>query len=141
MLAAAVEARSLRIQDPLMNRQRVLVAEDEPVLLDLLQELFEDWGYQVLAFGSADAACAFLRDERPQLDLLFTDVRMPGLLSGIDLALQARRQQAALPIIVTSGYCDDNPVCPSQAIFLPKPWDLETLLRSCPVPNGNASYL
>ena len=35
-----------------MNRQRVLVAEDEPVLLDLLQELFESWGYQVHAFGS-----------------------------------------------------------------------------------------
>jgi len=121
-------------QDPLMNRQRVLVAEDEPVLRELLQELFEGWGYQVDAFGSADAACAFLQKEQPQLDLLFTDVRMPGLLSGVDLALQARGRQAGLPIVITSGYCDENPASAARATFLPKPWDLEMLHRSCPQP-------
>ncbi|GAC1038917.1 hypothetical protein thsps117_36750 [Pseudomonas sp. No.117] len=115
-----------------MSRQRVLVAEDEPVLRDLLQELFEDWGYQVYAFGSADAACAFLQTDQPQLDLLFTDVRMPGILSGIDLALQARSRQASLPIVITSGYCDENPASAAHATFLPKPWDLDALYRSCP---------
>lgn len=119
-----------------MNRPRVLVAEDEPVLLDLLQELFEDWGCVVYAFHSADAACSFLHDERPQLDLLFTDVRMPGVLSGIDLALQARRWQAGLPIVITSGYHDERPACTVQAVFLPKPWDLQTLLDRCPLPIG-----
>jgi CheY-like chemotaxis protein len=124
-----------------MNRQRVLVAEDEPVLLDLLQELFEGWGYQVHAFGSADAACAFLQDEQPQLDLLFTDVRMPGILSGVDLALQARGRQANLPIVITSGYCDDNPARAARATFLPKPWDLEALHRSCPTPGAQVNLV
>ncbi|WP_295460600.1 response regulator [uncultured Pseudomonas sp.] len=123
-----------------MNRPRVLVAEDEPVLLGLLQELFEDWGCEVYAFQSADAACSFMRDARPQLDLLFTDVRMPGVLSGIDLALQARRWQADLPIVITSGYYDEQPACAVQAVFLPKPWDLQTLLERCPVPVGQRRY-
>lgn len=84
-------------------------------------------------FGSADAACAFLQEEQPQLDLLFTDVRMPGVLSGIDLALQARCRQASLPIVITSGYCDENPACAVHATFLPKPWDPDALSRTCPV--------
>ena len=119
-----------------MNRPRVLVAEDEPVLLALLQELFEDWGFEVHAFDSADAACTFMQEQQPQLDLLFTDVRMPGLLSGLDLALQARRRQAGLPIVVTSGYYDKQPAGAVQAVFLPKPWDLRTLMERCPVPAG-----
>lgn len=84
-------------------------------------------GFEVIEAWNGDAAAELL-DGSGCFDIVLTDVRMPGRLDGIDLALHARRLCPLLPLLVVSGYADNlaerlavfkPPVC-----FLPKPYDL-----------------
>ncbi|WP_454253201.1 response regulator [Pseudomonas sp. Marseille-Q7302] len=113
-----------------MNRL-VLIAEDERLLAEMLRDIFEEHECEVLVFSTADDACRYLEQKHPPLDLLFTDVRMPGSKTGLDLALSARRLQPTLPIVVSSGYFDGPTQHLSEMTLLPKPWNLERLLTVC----------
>jgi CheY-like chemotaxis protein len=112
-------------------KRHVLIAEDEKVLAEMLSDLFEDAGYEVITFQTADEACANLHQHVDKLDLLFTDVKMPGSKTGIDLVFAARTNRPDLPIIVSSGYFDGPIQQISHVTLLPKPWSLEKLLDVC----------
>jgi DNA-binding NtrC family response regulator len=73
-----------------------------------------------------------------EIDLLFTDIRMPGGTSGLELYERLKQAKPTLRVIVSSGYSDEigrlgvsvNPVL----VFLPKPYDMKTLadtVRRC----------
>jgi len=110
----------------------VLVVEDDAVLRSLATEVFEMEGYAVLSFDTADAAWAWLEQDPPPPDLLFTDVRMPGQLDGLALAKQVRQRFAQLPILVSSGYTGQQYTeREARALFLPKPWSIDQLLAAC----------
>lgn len=109
----------------------VLIAEDEEVLADLLREIFEDHGCKVVSFATADAAYDYLQSTGQRLDLLFTDVKMPGKMTGLDLAYHARRLQPDLRIVISSGYFDGPTQQLSRVTLLPKPWEIEQLLQAC----------
>jgi len=82
--------------------ETILVVEDDPgvraVVLDMLQAL----GYRVLAAENGEQALTML--QRQEVDLLFTDVVMPGALRSPDLALAARELQPDIGVLFTSGY-------------------------------------
>ena len=83
----------------------VWVVDDDHAVRFVLLEALRDAGYRVQGFDGARAALAALDDEDAAPDLVFTDVRMPGLdgLGFLD-ALKARRPQ--LPVVVMSAYTD-----------------------------------
>ncbi|WP_454253512.1 response regulator [Pseudomonas sp. Marseille-Q7302] len=114
-----------------MNKPKVLIAEDEPLLTDMLCTVFEEQGFETVTFGTADEAVSFLKLTRTHLDLLFTDVRMPGALSGLDLAAVAQALQPGLPVVVSSGYYEPMTSKLDQTTLLPKPWKLEALESVC----------
>ena len=87
------------------GERTILVVEDEGELRDLLGEILLDAGYNVLSARTADDALPILESQRP-IDLLFTDVVMPGRLNGIDLGKEARRLRPGLRVIYTSAYAD-----------------------------------
>ncbi len=97
----------------------------------MLRDIFEDYDFEVFAFATADEACAYLERNRPALDLLFTDVKMPGLKTGLDLAYQARQLHPGLPVVISSGYFDGPVQKLSEMTLLPKPWDLDRLVAVC----------
>lgn len=81
----------------------VLVVDDEPDLLDVAGELFRSLGYEVLT--AADAAQALrILGQRNDIGILFSDVVMPGGMSGIELARQARARRPVLRVLLASGY-------------------------------------
>ncbi len=83
--------------------ERILVVEDDAQLRDLAVSTLEALGYSVLMAGSGPAALDIL-DAGNHIDLLFTDVVMPGGMNGHELASQARQRVPGLRILLTSGY-------------------------------------
>jgi len=83
--------------------ERVLAVEDDPAVLSLTVDLLSGLGYQVVTAADATEAMKLLKGGKP-LDLLFTDVMMPGGVGGVQLAREARKLRPALKVLLTSGY-------------------------------------
>jgi CheY-like chemotaxis protein len=111
--------------------QTVLVVEDATGLRELTRRLLERQGYTVLLAANADEALR-LFDAHPSIDLLLTDVVMPGA-SGPDLVKQLVERCPALQVIYMSGYTDEaiahHGVLDPGIAFLHKPFSSETLGR------------
>jgi signal transduction histidine kinase/CheY-like chemotaxis protein len=82
---------------------RVLLVEDDPAVLSTLSEQLLTIGWSVAAARNAQAALALLSAD-PTIDILVTDVMMPGGMSGVELARLATRTREALPTLLISGY-------------------------------------
>ena len=111
-----------------MQRQkRIVVADDEPYIANLLADLLEGEGYRVRVAYDGEQALAAALEERP--DLVVSDVMMPRR-SGLQL-VQAVRAEPALrdvPIVLTSaGRVPD--ICWPGVEFIPKPFQLEDILE------------
>jgi signal transduction histidine kinase len=83
----------------------VLVVEDDPIVAMMVGTALEDAGFTVTRAATADEALAVLAGET--VDVLFSDVVMPGSMSGVDLASEARRLAPGLPIVLATGYSED----------------------------------
>jgi len=109
----------------------VLVVEDEPSVRELAREILEDWGYRVVDAGSGDEALRLVEGLDRPLDLLLTDVVMPGM-SGRELAEDLCRRNFDLGVVYMSGYTDDvvlsRGVLPHGVLFLQKPFSSSALL-------------
>ncbi len=73
------------------------------MLLMAASESLRDNGFRVLTARNAPAALEIL-DKEQSIDILFTDVVMPGGMNGVELALNVRRQRPEISILLTSGY-------------------------------------
>ncbi len=83
--------------------EHILVVEDDPDLRQHAETLISGLGYRVSIAENADEALAFL-DHEPSVDLLFTDVIMPGSMHGADLARETKARHPDIKILFTSGY-------------------------------------
>lgn len=86
--------------------ETILVVDDEQDILDNVAAILRDFGYRVLTASSADDAVTRLT-EQIRIDLLFTDVIMPGEVSAIELAEKARALHPELRVLFTSGYTEN----------------------------------
>ena len=109
-------------------RKIVVVAEDDPILrLDARQTL-EDAGFQV--FDAPDAPTALDACARHGVDVLFTDVQMPGPFGGLDLARQVHERWPSVVLFVTSGALRLTPEeIPDDGRFIPKPYRIEGVVE------------
>jgi signal transduction histidine kinase len=118
---------------PSMGRSKelILVVEDEDRMRLVVEELFRELGYEVIAAGNARQALSSL-DANPGVALLFTDVVMPDM-SGRDLAREALRRRPELKVIYTTGFSRNavihNGILDSEVHFLAKPFTVENLAR------------
>lgn len=85
------------------NGQTILVVEDEPFLLKSMKDLLTVLEYEVIGHSSAQGALERIAAGE-NIDLLLTDIVMPGELNGFELAAQARKINPDLPIVYMSGY-------------------------------------
>lgn len=83
-------------------RPLVLIVEDEVMVRAIMVEALTDAGAEVIEAATGDAAMVVLRSK--PVDILFTDVRMPGSIDGLELAKIAARLLPSLKIAVASGY-------------------------------------
>src|SRR5690242_19598614 len=116
-----------------MARQRpskILAVDDDQLVLDVAVEILRSAGYDVVGVTSADRALEVVA-ETPDLDLLFTDIVMPGNLHGFALAEKARALRPSLKIVYSSGYCDlfdRRSLAAPPGPFIPKPYRPRSLL-------------
>jgi CheY-like chemotaxis protein len=101
---AAAEARAVSGEaGSARGTELVLMVEDNKDLRTVTAKQLADLGYRTLEAESAKTALQMLA-EHPGIDLLFTDIIMPGGMTGTDLAREARRLYPKLKILLTSGY-------------------------------------
>jgi CheY-like chemotaxis protein len=93
---------------PRSERTTVLVVEDEPFVREPISEYLRDSGFRVLEADNATQAMAMIDavagGEVLPVDLVFSDVRMPGEIDGFDLAAWLGAHHPDLPVLLTSGY-------------------------------------
>jgi DNA-binding NtrC family response regulator len=104
----------------------VLVVEDEPGVRDIAVEELRALGYKTLSAADAEAALDILRRDGP-IDLLFSDVVMPGTKNGVQLSDEARRLRPGLKVLLTSGYSTVLGTTPADVRVLSKPYDSSRL--------------
>lgn len=103
------------------DRPRLLVVEDEPLVRELIVLELEDAGYAVVEAEDGPTALGLLEDDAG-IVLLFTDIRLPGGMTGWDIAEKARAIRPGLPVIYTTGYSSDELRLVAGAHFLKKPY-------------------
>ena len=100
----------------------ILLVEDDDGVAALVAEMLKSLGYRVTRVASARAALGALADD-PGIDLVFSDILMPGPMTGVDLAREVRRRRPGAPILLTSGYAGAalkaNDVDDIQILFKP----------------------
>ncbi len=84
---------------------QVLVVEDDDEVAALTVDMIHQLGYDTTRVASAEAALGALADRRA-VDIVFSDVMMPGRMNGVELAQEIRRRRPNLPVLLTSGYVE-----------------------------------
>lgn len=113
---------------------RLLLVEDETQVRSFLVTLLSDVGFEVHECAEGEAAIAVL-SSTDNIDILLSDIVLPGRLSGFELAHLARQQRPELRIVIMSGYSDFGTVegtrtRPDDVPFLRKPFRNEDLLNT-----------
>lgn len=111
------------------STRSVLIVEDEAMVLWLARLEFEDAGYRVVEASDAETAMDILRRD-PDIDLMFTDIRMPGSMDGWTLARNARQLRPDLGIIYATGFSADQAELVDGARFFVKPYRLSSVLTA-----------
>ncbi|HUO20959.1 MAG TPA: response regulator [Caulobacteraceae bacterium] len=111
---------------PNAPRQIVLVVEDEVLIRLEAAQALSDHGYEVVEAEHAAHAISICV-QHPRIDLLFTDVNMPGDMNGIDLAEYLLTERPRLKIIITSAAPLLRSINHLEAAFLPKPYEMMRL--------------
>jgi len=109
-----------------------LIVEDDPDLRELGAALLEETELRVVECEDAEQALAVLACEGENVALVFADIRLPGLLDGVDLARRIKAVWPHIAMIVTSGYSPHRPeALPDNIIYMPKPWlALDVLMQA-----------
>jgi CheY-like chemotaxis protein len=112
--------------------ETVLLVEDEESLRNMVREILEDSGYKVIEAHDARHALEIAERHPAPIDLLMTDVVMPGM-SGRDLASRLAASHAETRVLYMSGYTDDavvlHGVLAADVSFLQKPFTIDALAR------------
>lgn len=107
-----------------------VVAEDELLLQALVREVLRQEGFNVETFGTADAALQFLERHWQQVNVVVSNVRMPGVIDGIQLAGIVTDRWPSVPFVLMSGYAGLRNDIPAGVPFLHKPWTLDQLTEA-----------
>ena len=109
----------------------VLLVEDDPQVAELVDAMLHDLGHSVVRAGGVEEALSRL-DQDAGIQLVLSDVIMPGGKSGVDLAEQLAATRPGLPVVLCSGYTggDQGRARAGDWPFISKPFSLETLAHA-----------
>ena len=119
--------------EAIRGTETILLVEDEEPVRRLAVGALEWCGFKVIEAATGVEALRLWAERPEAIQLLLTDVAMPGGVSGVDLAQECRRQCPTLPIMITSGYNQEEvgfgEGCWDDIRFLPKPYTMAALAR------------
>ena len=125
------------------ERPVVLVVEDDADVRGLAAALLEEVPLRVVEADNAEEAVAYLRAHAGKVAMVFTDVRLPGRLDGVDVAQVARSLSPSTRVVVTSGHAGERlSALPRGATYMAKPWRaLDVLVQAEKAALGQAAAL
>ncbi|WP_456020954.1 response regulator [Pseudomonas protegens] len=103
----------------------ILVVEDDDIVRMLIVDVLEELEFAVLEADGGEQALEILQDTQNHIDLMMTDVGLPGM-DGRELATEARKLRPALPILFASGYAESIDV-PTDMHVIGKPFSIDQL--------------
>ncbi len=108
----------------------VLVVDDEPLVRMTAADELDEAGFQILEAANAEEALGVLEERANEVQVLFTDVNMPGSMGGVALAVQVHQRWPHVLLLISSGYAQLHPAeIPDHGHFVPKPYIGATLVR------------
>jgi len=117
---------------PAATAATILLVDDEMALRDLLSEMLSDLGYRVLQGADGPAALRLLQSAE-DIDLLITDVGLPGSMTGVHLAEAARTLRPGLKVMFITGFADKvaagSSLQASGMEVMLKPFDLDQFTK------------
>ncbi|HEX8786251.1 MAG TPA: response regulator, partial [Telluria sp.] len=105
---------------------RVLFVEDDTLVREAVMRGLEEAGFDVLVAATGDQALAML-EAGLDADVVFSDIVMPGKVSGIDLAALLRERRPRLPVVLATGYTGQRATVPGVQV-LAKPYEIDQLV-------------
>ena len=115
-----------------MSAETILLVENESALMDLMRRFLESSGYSLLGAGDGDEALALAMAHPGPIDLLVTDVVMPGM-GGVELWEKLRELRPGLPVLFLSGWASDavvrHRILEGEVPFVQKPFTADQLGR------------
>lgn len=131
-LAPVAAPQIIDLNGRIGGTETILVVEDDDDVRETAIGMLTDLGYDILQAADPVTALGMVTDGTP-IDLLFTDVIMPGQMTGHDLAEAIRGMRPDLPVLFTSGYVQDSIVHDGQldegVTLLGKPYTQQTLAQ------------
>jgi|SRR5262245_552248 len=128
----ALAAGRSRFPNPKDRTPAILVVEDELLIRFVISDYLQHCGFRVHVAGSAAEAIEILESADHPIDLVFSDVAMPGELDGFGLAQWVRDKRPGLPVILTSGDAKKSAaakeLCENEPFFA-KPYDAEQVVN------------
>ncbi len=128
---------------PLSGNEKIMVVDDEELIIESCKAILENYGYQVKTFANAVDALEAFKSNSDKFDLIITDMTMPGL-TGDKFAIEILKIKPGFPVILCSGFSDS--LSPAKALklgiryFVQKPvrnQDLMVIIRNIFENNGN----
>ena len=111
----------------------ILVVDDEPSILKCVQRVLEQANYDVITSPSGNLAWEFIEQGRPKIDMVLTDIVMPGSIDGLALAAKIRRSDLRLPVLFITGAVPEDDESAAQLtkkkLLLRKPFFPKQLLE------------
>ena len=108
----------------------ILIVEDEFFLREMVAAYLRDCGWNVLEAASGEDALLHL-DETPDIDVVFTDLRLGGALNGWDVGEAVRQKQPELPVIYTTGRAVEPQRRVDGSLLFDKPYAPEQIRSAC----------
>jgi PAS domain S-box-containing protein len=117
----------------------ILLVEDDNEVAALVTEMLRELGYHITRAASAQAALGALANDR-EIDIVFSDVMMPGEKNGLDLAAELLRRRPNLKVLLTTGYAGGAISSVNEDVHvLRKPYDIHTLELALRTVLGNTA--
>jgi CheY-like chemotaxis protein len=116
---------------PSGGQRRILLVEDDVDVRMVMRGELEASGYQILEAANGLEALNVWKTNASRIDLLLTDIVMPGGLTGWDLVDRLREERPGLKVVLVSGYNPDKSGKKRpHSLVLPKPFSLESLIET-----------
>jgi len=112
-------------------RKTCLIVDDDQTIRDFLKALLHRDDFETMEAETAPQALKLVQKLEGNIDLVVTDIRMPGDMDGLDLAYAVRREFPAVPVLLISGFaCESSGRPLGEFELIKKPFKLEEILTA-----------